>query len=184
VIDGLENAQYGIRVTTDPAGAPGIGVTDDINIGKGRIKNCRWYGDSSSGIPGIGLQVVSTATNVVIDGCNARDNPTNIIARAASGNLFPTIVRSSPGVDPTRYTQTWNPGTISGNGVAELIVSAPGVVLGDFIENASFGLFLPSNVSLQVQVSTDNIVARLHNKGGGSVTIGSGTLRVDVLRNY
>jgi hypothetical protein len=184
VIDGWENAQYGIAVRTDPVGAPGIGVTDDINIGKGRIKNCRWYGDSFSGIPGIGLQVVGTATNVVIDGCNARDNPINDVARGSAFHSFPTVVRDSPGVNPTRYTATWNPGTISGNGVAERIVSAPGVALGDFIENASFGLFLPSNVSLQVQVSIDNIVARLHNKGGGSVTIGSGTLRVDVLRNY
>jgi hypothetical protein len=185
-IDGLENARYGLRVITNPVGgAEAIGVVDDVMIGNGRIKNCEWYGDSDiNGIPGIGLQVTPATTNVVVDGCNARNNPVNLVARGSEFHDFPAVVRNSLDINPTRYKQDWAPGTIAASGQAILTIPASGVTYGDFIENIAFGMFIPNAVFSFAHVSVGNIVVRLENRSSSSASVASGNVTVDVRRNY
>jgi hypothetical protein len=185
-INGAENARYGLRVITNPAtGSGAIGVVDDVMIGTGRIRNCEWYGDSDiNGIPGIGLQVTAATTNVVVDGCNARNNPINIIERNSSFHSFPTTVINSPSVNPIRYVQSWNPGTIAAGGQVKLVIPASGLTYGDFIENVAFGMFIDDQIISYAQVSIDAIVVRLENRDATPATILTGDVTVDVRRNY
>jgi hypothetical protein len=185
-INGFENARYGLRVITNPvSGAESIGIVDDVLIGTGRIKNCDWYGDVDSlSIPGIGLQITGAPTNVVVDGCNALDNPVNLVERNSSFHSFPTVVFDSLGVNPTRYIEGWNPGTIAPSGQEVLIIPAPGITYGDFIERVSFGMFINDNIISYAQASVDNIVVRLENRGSVAATVVSGVVTVDVNKKY
>jgi hypothetical protein len=185
-INGNENARYGIRVITNPpTGSGAIGVVDNVMIGTGRIHNCEWYGDEDvNNIPGIGLQVTAPCTNVVVDGCNARNNPTNIVERNSAFHNFPTIVNNSPGVNPLRYTAGWNPGTINPSGQVKLLIPASGTAYGDFIDNASFGMFIDDQIISYTHASIDTIVVRLENRDSTAATILSGVVTVDVLRKY
>jgi hypothetical protein len=185
IINGGDNAKYGIRVRTEPGtGADAIGKVNDVTIGTGRVKNCNWYRDTLAGVPGFGVQVTATPTNVVINGCNARDNPTNIIARAASGNLFPTQVTNSPDVDPLRYTETWTPGSISAGGQAKILISAPGVALGDFIERLSFSGNIPDPIIPYAQANTNVISLRLENTSSSASDPGTLTVTAEVRRKF
>ncbi len=184
-INGQDNAYYGIRIRTDPAsGAGAIGVVDNVTIGTGRVQNCNWYRDTFAGVPGIGVQVTSTPTNVVIDGCNARNNPTNLIARAASGNLFPTQVTNSPDLDPLRYTETWTPGSIPANDSVFVSISAPGVLTKDFIERLSFSEAIADALIPSAQARPDSIRVRLRNATASPVNPGTFTVTAEVRRNY
>jgi hypothetical protein len=185
IIDGWNNAQYGIRVRTEPAtGVEAIGLTDDITIGTGRIRNCDWYNDDFEGVPGIGVQVTATPTNVVIDGCNALNNPTNIIERSSDTHNFPPVVRNSPGIDPSTFTSAWSPGTIAANDVATLNISAPGVKLGDFINKISYDKNTTNATFLFGQCRTDAIDVWLRNEATTSTTVATGTVTLEVSRKY
>jgi hypothetical protein len=184
-INGQDNAAYGIRIRTDPAsGAEAIGVVDNVTIGTGRVKNCNWYRDTLAGVPGIGVQVTGTPTNVVIDGCNARNNPTNLIARASAGNLFPTQVTNSPDLDPLRYTETWTPGSIPANDSVFVSISAPGVLTKDFIERLSFSEAIADALIPSAQARPDSIRVRLRNATASPVNPGTFTVTAEVRRNY
>jgi hypothetical protein len=185
IINGWNNAQYGIRVRTEPAtGVEAIGLTDDITIGTGRIRNCDWYNDDFEGIPGIGVQVTATPTNVVIDGCNALNNPTSIIERSSDTHNFPPVVRNSPGIDPSTFTSAWSPGTIAANDVATLNISAPGVKLGDFINKISYDENTTNATFLFGQCRTDVISVWLRNESTTSTTVATGTVTLEVSRKY
>jgi hypothetical protein len=185
MIDGWENARYGIRVTTDPAtGSGAIGIVDDVMIRNGRIKNCSWYNDEDSGVPGIGLLVTATPTNVIIDNCNARNNPINIVQRGSAFHEFPVVVTNSPSVNPEKYTVPWNPGTIASESVATLNITASGVALGDFVNRIAFDQIVPNQVFLFAQARTDQIDVWMRNEGTASTTVASGVVTVEVSRNY
>jgi hypothetical protein len=185
IIDGMDNGAYGIRVRTDPAtGSGAIGIVDDVMIRNGRIKNCSWYNDEDSGVPGIGLLVTATPTNVIIDNCNARNNPANIIERGSAFHEFPVVVTNSPSVNPEKYTVPWNPGTIASESVATLNITASGVALGDFVNRIAFDQIVPNQVFLFAQARTDQIDVWMRNEGTASTTVASGVVTVEVSRNY
>jgi hypothetical protein len=180
IIDGSENARYGLRILPTASG-----TVNDITIGTGRIKKCEWYGDTDfSGAPGIGVQVVGTAQNVVIDGCNAKDNPLNEVLRGNSGNNFPAEVYNSPNINPVIYTAGWDPGTLTAGEVKSLSITASGVAYGDFVKNASYSQLLVGFVQLTHQCRDDTVLVWLTNTGTTNQTVASGVVTVEVSRNY
>lgn len=75
---------------------------------------------------------------------------------------------------------TWNPGSCLDGDEVAVDVTVPGAKLGDFAF-ASFSLDL-TDMSLTADVTAANTVtAVLANNTGGTVDLGSGTLRVKVV---
>lgn len=75
---------------------------------------------------------------------------------------------------------TWNPASILDGDEAAVEVTVPGARLGDFAF-ASFSLDV-ADLSLSADVTAaDTVTAVLHNSTGGTVDLGSGTLRVKVV---
>lgn len=79
-------------------------------------------------------------------------------------------------------TTTWNPGSIStSSGTTSSAVTMTGAALGDFVlVSASYDL---SGIQATAYVSAANTVKiRLNNLTGSSVTLGSGTWRIRVMK--
>lgn len=78
---------------------------------------------------------------------------------------------------------TWDPGSIINNSSEAKQVSAVGAALGDFVI-ASFSLDV-QNLTLTAHVTAADLVdVILQNATGGAIDLGSGTVRVLVIKNW
>lgn len=83
-----------------------------------------------------------------------------------------------------RYTgnATYDPPNLADGAGVTTTVTATGAALGDFVESVSFSLDL-QGISLTAWVSAANTVSvRFQNESGGALDLGSGTLRVAVVK--
>lgn len=77
-------------------------------------------------------------------------------------------------------TFTWNPGTIvNGGGLTSSTVAISGAALGDFVK-VSAPYDLQGAISAAYVSSANNVVVRLQNHTGGSLTFASGSWRVRI----
>jgi hypothetical protein len=75
---------------------------------------------------------------------------------------------------------TWNPGSILDGNEEVTTVTVPGAVLGDFCW-VSFNVDVV-DLALTAQVTAaDTVTVQLNNNTGGTLDIGSGTVRVKVV---
>ncbi len=78
-----------------------------------------------------------------------------------------------------RAEATWNPASILDGNEDAVAVTVPGAVLGDFAF-ASFSLDVADLVLNANVTAADTVTVVLANNTGGTLDIGSGTLRVKV----
>jgi len=119
---------------------------------------------------------------IVSEDINVGTGSVNVSA-PGGGSLASTQVGiHTLGVDQAASTATWNPGSIASGGYEAKDVTVQGAALGDFVL-VSFSLDV-QDMTLTAQVTAANTVtATLSNNTGSAVDLGSGTLKVLVMKS-
>ncbi len=109
-------------------------------------------------------------------GAGTKPNP-------GGGELTGTLIGiQSFAVGGAAATTTWDPGSVAAGGQVTKDITVPGAALGDFVLE-SFSLDV-EDLKLNAEVtSTNTVTAILSNLTGGAIDLGSGTLKVLVLKS-
>jgi hypothetical protein len=88
----------------------------------------------------------------------------------------------SLGVNQAAGTTTWDPGSIATGAEEVKEITVSGAALGDFVL-VSFSLDVADLTLTAAVTATNTVTAQLSNLTGGAVNLGSGTLKVLVLKS-
>lgn len=86
------------------------------------------------------------------------------------------------GVGQIGITQTWDPASINALGTASVTVSYPGAAIGDFTLR-SFSVTLQGLILFAEVTATNVVTVTLFNPTTSAVDLGSGTLKILVLKS-
>ncbi|HET7233733.1 MAG TPA: glycosyl hydrolase family 28-related protein [Longimicrobium sp.] len=146
-------------------------------------------GGNLANVPGLLVKRNSTTARGVLTG--AYDIQTGAVT--ATGTVAAAQLTIGGGATITKHlsaTATWTPGLVANGGFAELVVDVPGASFGDTVvvsfNHTSGGGGLGSGVLLfgSVAGASGGVVAvTLLNMKGSALTLGSGTVRVDVWKH-
>lgn len=184
----VRNAATGIRLTTGASSS----TMAEAQIVRNTIEGAT-NGIIFDAFSGCTLDRPIIEHNVVTDGtygllyngsagtvtsAKIRFNDTSRASTPVSGSMGTTpVVEGNVGY--LTGTATWNPGSIANGASEATTLTVAGAALGNSVQ-ASFSLAL-AGLALAAQVSaTDTVEVRLLNNSGGSVDLGSGTIRVRV----
>lgn len=79
-------------------------------------------------------------------------------------------------------TATWDPPSVAAAAEATTSVTVTGAAMGD-VALVGFSLNLPASVHLRAHVSAaDTVTVSLRNNSGGAVDLGSGTVKVSIIK--
>lgn len=119
---------------------------------------------------------------VVQEDLNVGTGSVNVTAPGGGSLASTQIGVHSLGVGQAATTTTWDPGSIASGSEEVKEVTVSGAALGDFVL-VSFSLDV-ADLTLTAQVTAANTVtAQLSNNTGAAVNLGSGTLKVLVLKS-
>lgn len=144
-----------------------------------------FYATITSPVGEVEIVKVTSRVNDVLTVTRAQDNTT---AKAfLAGSRIEVRVNAQSVLDAVNdlhrftYSATYNPPSLADGAGVTTTVASTGAALGDFVL-PSFSLDL-QGVQLTAYVSAaDTVLVRFQNETGASVDLGSGTLRVRVLK--
>ena len=174
----LDMDGYTLILDSDGDSSLGGGTDDIAKLTLGGFLAFQFDGTAASSVNGLIFASTATGTYPTITATGDTNVGINLVP-GGSGTI--NINGNILAGDIVNASTTWDPGSLDDGQSESKDVTATGVALGDLVIGVSFSLDVV-DLNLEAQVTaTDTVTCRITNHTGGTVNLGSGTVKVKVL---